>query len=139
GLKLFFTKKKLYLILSLFLTFISFIFFYSIALIILVGLGISVKNPIEIVNLQFLHAFLVLFMPTPGASGISETLFATLFSSVCSKELLGIYAILWRFFTFYIGAAVGGFLTLNIINRSGKTIEELSKENNNDIEENKIE
>ncbi len=139
GLKLFFTKKKLYLILSLFLTFISFIFFYSIALIILVGLGISVKNPIEIVNLQFLHAFLVLFMPTPGASGISETLFATLFSSVCSKELLGIYAILWRFFTFYIGAAVGGFLTLNIINRSGKTIEELSKENNNDIEESKIE
>lgn len=129
GLKLFFTKRKLYIFLSLVLTFISFIFFFSIALIILMGLGVPVTNPIEVVNLQFLHAFLVMFMPTPGASGISETLFATLFSSVCSRELLGIYAILWRFFTFYLGAAIGGFLTLKIINRSGKTIEELQKEN----------
>ena len=129
GLKLFFTKRKLYIFTSLILTFISFIFFFSIALILLLGLGVPVKNPIEVVNLQFLHAFLVMFMPTPGASGISETLFATLFSSVCSRELLGIYAILWRFFTFYLGAAIGGFLTLHIINRSGKSIEELKEEN----------
>ncbi|MDY6786826.1 MAG: lysylphosphatidylglycerol synthase transmembrane domain-containing protein [candidate division WOR-3 bacterium] len=128
GLKLFFTKRKLYIGLSLLLTFISFIFFYSIALIILLGLGIKPSNPIEIINLQFLHAFLVMFMPTPGASGISETLFATLFSSVVGKELLGIYAILWRFLTFYIGAGIGAFITLKIINRSGKSYDEIRQE-----------
>lgn len=129
GLKLFFTKRKLYIFLALILTFVSFIFFFSIALIILMGLGVQGINPVEVVNLQFLHAFLVMFMPTPGASGIAEGLFAVLFKSVCSKELLGIYAILWRFFTFYLGAAIGGFITLSIINRSGKSIEEIQKEN----------
>lgn len=128
GLKLFFTKRKLIVFLSFIVTFISFIFFFSIALIILMGLGVEISNPIEVVNLQFLHAFLSFFMPTPGASGIAETLFATLFHKVCPKELLGIYAILWRFFTFYLGATIGGFLTLKIINRSGKTIEEIQKE-----------
>lgn len=128
GLKLFFKKRKLIIFLSFIVTFISFVFFFSIALIILMGLGVEIEHPLEVVNLQFLHAFLSFFMPTPGASGIAETLFATLFHNVCPKELLGIYAILWRFFTFYLGATIGGFLTLKIINRSGKTIEEIQKE-----------
>ena len=128
GLKFYFTKRKMSLFVNLVLTFISYIIFFSLAAVILYALGAGVKNPMAIANLQFLHNFLVYFMPTPGASGIAETLFAILFKDLCPKELLGLYAIIWRFFTFTIGACIGGFLTLKIINQSGKTLEEIMKE-----------
>lgn len=128
GLRLFFTQRKLYFFISILITFISYVFFFSIATAILLGLGVKINHPLEIANLQFLHNFLVYFMPTPGASGIAETLFAVIFSSVCPKSLLGIYAIVWRFFTFNLGAAIGGFLTLKIINQSGKSFDDLVKE-----------
>jgi len=130
GLRLFFTKRKSYFFVSLLITFVSYVFFFSIASAILYGLGIRIADPLEIANLQFLHNFLVYFMPTPGASGIAETLFAVIFSSVkeIPKNILGIYAIIWRFFTFSLGAAIGGFLTLKIINQSGKSFDDIVKE-----------
>ncbi len=135
GLKLFFSKKKLYLFLAIILTFISFSFFYSIAIIILLGLNVKINDYMNIINLQFLHTFLAYFMPTPGASGISEALFTLLFKSICPKSLLGIFAILERFFTFYLGASIGGFLILRTINKTGKTIEEITKEEQEEIDE----
>ena len=135
GLKFYFTKRKASLFLNLLLTIVGYIIFFSLAAVILYALGAKVTHPMAIANLQFLHNFLVYFMPTPGASGIAETLFAILFKDLCPKEILGLYAIIWRFFTFTIGACIGGFLTLKIINQSGKSLEEIIKEE----EESKIE
>ena len=128
GLKFYFAKRKVFLFLNLILTFVLYIIFFSLAAVILYALGARVKHPIAIANLQFLHNFLVYFMPTPGASGIAESLFAILFKDLCPKELLGLYAIIWRFFTFTIGACIGGFLILKIINQSGKSFEEIVQE-----------
>lgn len=128
GFKIYFKKRKLILSYALFLTFISYIFFFSIAILILNGLGVKVYHPLMIANLQFLHNFLVYFMPTPGASGIAETLFAILFKDVCPKDILGVYAIIWRFFTFTVGAFIGGIFTLRIVQKSGKNIEQILNE-----------
>ncbi len=128
GFKIYLKKRKLILSYALFLTFISYIFFFSIAILLLEGLGVKVMHPLMIANLQFLHNFLVYFMPTPGASGIAETLFAILFKDVCPKDILGIYAIIWRFFTFTIGAFIGGIFTLKIVQKSGKNIDQILNE-----------
>jgi len=128
GLKFYFSKRKGSLFLNLLLTFLGYILFFSLAAVILFALGAPVTHPLAIANLQFLHNFLVYFTPTPGASGIAETLFAILFKEICPKELLGLYAIIWRFFTFTIGACIGGFLTLKIVNQSGTTLDAIMKE-----------
>ncbi|MEO0288159.1 MAG: flippase-like domain-containing protein [candidate division WOR-3 bacterium] len=128
GLKHYFNKRKTLLFVLLFLTFFSYIVFFSIAILILLGLGVKVEHPLAVANLQFLHNFLVYFMPTPGASGIAETVFAILFKNICPKDILGIYAIIWRFFTFTIGAFLGGILTLKIVQKTGKSIEQIIDE-----------
>jgi uncharacterized membrane protein YbhN (UPF0104 family) len=56
-----------------------------------------------------------MFIPTPGASGVAEVGFAALFSPVCPGELLSIYMLLWRFFTFYLGVIIGGIIVINIL------------------------
>ncbi len=136
GLKYYFKKRKTLLFILLFLTFFSYTIFLSIAVLILFGLGVKVTHPLAVANLQFLHNFLVYFMPTPGASGIAETVFAILFKDICPKEILGIYAIIWRFFTFTIGAFIGGILTLKIVQKTGKSIEQIIDESPG---ENKVE
>lgn len=128
GLKHYFYKRKALLFILLFLTFVSYIIFFSIAVLILIGLGVKIEHPLAVANLQFLHNFLVYFMPTPGASGIAETVFAILFKDICPKDILGVYAIIWRFFTFTIGALLGGFLTLRIVQKTGKSIEQIIEE-----------
>ncbi|MGE3063771.1 MAG: YbhN family protein [bacterium] len=128
GLVFYFTKRRASLFINLALTFIGYILFFSLAAVILYALGAGMKNPVAIASLQFLHNFLVYFTPTPGASGIAEALFAILFKDICPKEILGLYAIIWRFFTFTIGACIGGFLTLKIVNQSGTTLDELMKD-----------
>ncbi len=62
--------------------------------------------------LQAVLMALLLFVPTPGAGGIAEMGGLALFSLVAPKYLLGIFVILWRFFTFYLSAIVGGVIAL---------------------------
>jgi uncharacterized membrane protein YbhN (UPF0104 family) len=48
---------------------------------------------------------------------VSEAAFVSLFKRVAPVHLLGVYVVLWRFFTFYIGAAVGGFVIIRMLQR----------------------
>ena len=75
--------------------------------------GMGVKVPIiKAVTLHILTQILFIYSPTPGASGVMELGGAFVFSSICPKPLLGIYTAIWRFFTYYLSAFIGGILTV---------------------------
>jgi len=59
-------------------------------------------------------------MPTPGASGIAEAAGMGLYSAVCPKHLLGVFVLLWRFFSPYIAMMIGAFLVLRLVSGIGK-------------------
>ncbi len=63
--------------------------------------------------------YLVLpYTPSPGASGIAEIGFASLFVSFIPANYIGLVTFAWRFFTFYFVLIVGGYFALKEI---GKT------------------
>jgi uncharacterized membrane protein YbhN (UPF0104 family) len=62
--------------------------------------------------------FIAYFGPTPGASGIAEFSNYWMLSSLeIQPNMLGIYTVLWRFFTSFIAVAVGGLVVLTLIPR----------------------
>ncbi len=124
SLRLYFSKQKSKLFLAFLVTVISYICLFFIAPVMLIGLG--EKPPIlETVYLQLVLKFLLFFVPTPGASGVSEAAFVSLFKRVSPAHLLGIYVVLWRLFTFYIGAAIGGFVIVRMLQKGEE--EEIEK------------
>ena len=52
--------------------------------------------------------FVVLFAPSPGASGVAEVVTAALMENLISKELIPLFVLLTRFFSIYCAVAVGG-------------------------------
>jgi uncharacterized protein (TIRG00374 family) len=65
---------------------------------------------------QFILLFIAYFGPTPGASGIAEFSNYWVLSSLnIQPEVLGIYTVLWRLFTIFIGVGVGGLVVLSLI------------------------
>ncbi len=75
--------------------------------------GIGVKVPVlKAITLHILTQILFIYSPTPGASGVMELGGAFVFSSICPKHLIGIFTAIWRFFTYYLSAFIGGILTV---------------------------
>ncbi len=75
--------------------------------------GIGVKVPVlKAITLHILTQILFIYSPTPGASGVMELGGAFVFSSICPKHLIGIFTAIWRFFTYYLSAFLGGILTV---------------------------
>ena len=91
---------------------------YSVAAALVASLGLPVE-PVRFFALQWLVYALALFVPTPGATGSSETLFYLLFQPVLPKEVLGIVIAGWRFLTFYFVLILDGIL-LYILMQVGK-------------------
>jgi len=99
---------------SFFLTFLTYIPYFFIAPLLLKGIGINVSF-VRIAFLQLVVILFTFFSPTPGATGISEGVFAIMFLGIVGKGLLGVFTILWRFFTFHLTALVGGIITLDVL------------------------
>ncbi|HHE04851.1 MAG TPA: flippase-like domain-containing protein [candidate division WOR-3 bacterium] len=107
-------KRKLLSIGILIFTIIVYIPNYSIALLILHSL--SIKAPyIDTIFRQIFLIFSAFFFPTPGAEGIIEGGFTVLFYNSVPKYLIGVFAILWRFFTYQLIVIIGGFLSLKLL------------------------
>lgn len=107
-------EKKWHSLASFFLTFIAYIPYFFIAPLLLKGMGIDVVF-IRIAFLQLVVILFTFFSPTPGATGVSEGVFAIMFLSIVGKGLLGVFTILWRFFTFYLSSIAGGIITLDVL------------------------
>ena len=103
------------LILTIFLSCISLFFYTLIAPLLFRGLGIQAEI-MKTAIIQLILTFLLMFAPTPGGSGIAEGAGFALYRGICIKqELLGVYVVLWRFFTYYTGVILGGFIILRML------------------------
>ncbi|MEW6381634.1 MAG: flippase-like domain-containing protein [bacterium] len=82
---------------------------YLIAYVILKGLNFPVPV-LRVLMVQFVLYFLLYFTPTPGGTGVAEGGCYAMFASSIPSHLLGIFVILWRFFTIYLWVIIGGML-----------------------------
>lgn len=62
-------------------------------------------------GLLVVTTFIMYFSPTPGASGISEGVFGSFFSSLLGVEHLVLVTIAWRVLTIYLGMLAGLVMT----------------------------
>jgi len=84
---------------------------------ILYGLG-QAPSVLACLMLATLLIYILAFVPTPGASGFAEVGAYSLFLLVADKGTLGIFVLLWRFFTLYLGAFLGGVLLLRMLRKA---------------------
>jgi len=85
--------------------------FFTIAPVILWGIGITF-NLAHVLILQVLFYFILPYMPTPGGSGAAEIGFASLFSFFVPRHLLGLFITTWRFVFFYFNLIIGFIVLL---------------------------
>jgi uncharacterized protein (TIRG00374 family) len=102
-----FVKRKKPFFKAYLLTAISLSFYFLIAFLLLRGLGVNASF-IKATVLQVILTYGLAFMPTPGASGLAEGSAYGLFRDLVPKSILGVYVVLWRFFTSYLGMIIGG-------------------------------
>ncbi|MBN1283404.1 MAG: flippase-like domain-containing protein [Proteobacteria bacterium] len=96
------------------LTLLSMAANYLIAYAILAGLGFMI-SPLVVVMIQFVLYFFLYFTPTPGGSGVAEGGSYIMFAAYVPTHLLGVFIVLWRFFTTYLWMVLGGaFITRSI-------------------------
>ena len=65
--------------------------------------------------------FVVLFAPSPGASGVAEVVTVGLMENLIGKALIPLYVLLTRFFTVYCAVVIGGIvISLQLAKDIGK-------------------
>jgi len=112
GMGLFMRNHNIkYLLVSVVLSAIALGVYVAMPGLVLYGLGLDAAFP-RSMFIQILLMGLLLFIPTPGAAAVAEAGGAAVFALVCPTHLLGIFVILWRLFTFYLGAFVGALISL---------------------------
>ncbi len=113
-LKEFFVLGRWKLPLAFLVTCASRACYYFLPYPILRSIGLSPKIG-ETMITQVILSYLLLFSPTPGASGIAEGGGFLLFRPICPEHLLGVFIVLWRFFSYYLLVIFGGFLLARMI------------------------
>jgi len=111
------SRRKMKVLVALVFTFAGIATNSLIALALLASLNVGF-DPVNVYLAQFILLFIAYFSPTPGASGIAEFSSYWMLSSLnVIPNALGLYTVLWRFFTSYAGVAVGGVIVLGMIPR----------------------
>jgi uncharacterized protein (TIRG00374 family) len=89
---------------------------YSVVTAIAYFLGVPV-DPVLFFLLQWVIFTVMMFVPTPGASGGAEAAFLLVYSALLPARVLGVATAGWRFLTFYLQLAVGSalFAVLNAL------------------------
>jgi uncharacterized protein (TIRG00374 family) len=99
---------------SLLLTVILYLNKFTIAWLIMLGLGIN-ESFLTTLALQALLHFILYVAPTPGGSGIGELSTAALMSGLVPAHLLGPFTLAYRFFMVYLPATVGAVLLAHTV------------------------
>lgn len=79
---------------------------YSVAAALAAFLGAEV-DPVLFFLLQWVVFTVMLFIPTPGASGGAEAAFYLAYSALLPERIVGLMTAGWRFLTFYLQLALG--------------------------------
>ena len=82
---------------------------YSVATAFAYYLGYRV-DPLLFFVLQWSIFTLMLFIPTPGASGGAEAAFLLVYSALLPGRVIGLVTAGWRFLTFYLPLALGSLM-----------------------------
>jgi uncharacterized protein (TIRG00374 family) len=114
GLKLYFRGRNIwYLLIAAVLTVVYGFSYFGMTAALLAGLGVlHPQDVFRVLGINNLLVAVLLYIPTPGAGGVAEAGAAALYAMLCPKYMLGIFVVLWRLFSFYIGAIVGGAVAL---------------------------
>ncbi len=94
---------------------------FSIAWIILKGLGINAPY-FRVILIQIFIILVIYFSPSPGATGFAEFVSAVFMASIVPKHLLPVYVALWRFFTLYLSVGMGGIILFRSLKGGGITV-----------------
>ncbi|MGB9887116.1 MAG: lysylphosphatidylglycerol synthase transmembrane domain-containing protein [Moorellales bacterium] len=92
--------------------------FFSVAPVLLWGLGYPVPWAAATIR-QILLYFLFSYVPLPGASGVAEVGYASLFASLVPSSVLAGFVATWRLLTYYAGVAVGAPMLLRLARAPG--------------------
>lgn len=90
------------------------IFFFSIAPVLLLGLNRAVPFS-QALFWQLIIQMFTFYIPLPGGSGVVELSAARLYSFFVPASVLGLFVLSWRFFTYYLLLFFGGLVALNKI------------------------
>lgn len=104
-------KNKMRLFLVCLYTILYWSSLFMILPILLIGLGLE-PYFLRSFIMQTIFNLVIPYMPTPGASGIAEIGFASLFVSFIPKGLIGLVTLVWRFIIYYLVLILGGFFAL---------------------------
>jgi uncharacterized protein (TIRG00374 family) len=91
----------------------------------LLGLSVTAGMFVEFLALAAFVSMANTFVPLPGASGATESLFVLVYSTVIGKSGAASMMIFWRFATFYVPLLVGGVIFIRL--KQSKRIETLEE------------
>ncbi|MGA1865009.1 MAG: lysylphosphatidylglycerol synthase transmembrane domain-containing protein [bacterium] len=109
--KYLFQHQKVSIIYTAFFTILTLFANYSIAYVLIKGLGYDIDF-LEVLSIQIILYFLLYLTPTPGGSGFAEGGFYLLFYNLIPQHLIGILLVLWRFFIAYLWVIAGWFVII---------------------------
>ena len=105
-------KNKGVLLKNLITAYMQFLVYYSISYWVYRALGLSECNIAEITTMQSVVFATVSGIPSPGAVGVSEGAFISIFKSVFPAKLLNSAMLLNRGINFYLFVMISGMLTV---------------------------
>ncbi len=115
----FWKHKKLLFLKACFFSTLLYLTFLSFAPVLLKAFHIKFDIfSIYILQLPLIYA--IFSSPTPGGSGVGEFGGIAIFQDIVPTSLLGLFIILWRFFSQYLGASIGGILFTYIVFKDWK-------------------
>lgn len=91
--------------------------YFSVAPLLLAGLGFSVPYLRALVRLMVLY-FVMSYVPLPGGSGVAELGLASLFAGLVPADILPVFVAWWRFFTYYLTALAGWIFLWRLAQRA---------------------
>jgi hypothetical protein len=109
NIKRYLKGQRKYLMLSILSTFGFLSASFSFTIVLIKGLSAS-SSTISILLSQIVVTYFMYFAPTPGATGIAEGGFTHLFKNFVQSGEIVTITFMWRFFTIYIGLAIGAVL-----------------------------
>jgi uncharacterized protein (TIRG00374 family) len=118
-MKYFLRKGKSAFVIGFFLSAAIFINKFTIAWVVLRGMGIEAPY-LEVIYTQLVLIMIFYFAPSPGAAGLAEISAAEVMKGIVPAEYVGMYVLLWRLFTLLIGLAAGALVMVRYLYRDRK-------------------
>lgn len=115
-------KRKRVLLGTTVIRLVDLIIFNAIPIVLFCALGIrvSINDYLYIIMMSAFAQTMMLWVPTPGASGGVEWAYTVLFTTFASTSVIISSMLLWRFITFYLGMIIGLAAYLFVKRRSEK-------------------